>query len=889
MAATDARTAGRLPLPIAALALEARNRMQREPTRAHLCAYFAWEASVRLAVAAEPPANVASLAMPSVGDLVHALPASTASSTNRALLDVAVLLAGSGGPKSTTRSRVLEFLPKYRNEHFHGGISRVDEDARAARLLLAGIEAAWEEGLFWAPANALVYVDAVEIDSFGRRRAHVFVLEGLASQAELPDDSLHSVEANVLPGRVYLRAEARYRSLHPWLVYDDGRVLFFNGMKGRGAKYLDYAKNDHVPSKSLLGRLPQLDADLTGLFGARAEPRSAATSEAAGRADAAGSPEAVATPETAEERSDAAAPATIRSGGRRTGGAPWRIGAMAMVAALGIAGVVGLATRHGSGSGTTPLDAAPSASTVAAAAPLPAGELDVPVVSSRPQVQAAFRRAVDELLAADIESSERAFRQVALDEPDQPWPHSGLAMTYGIEHRFDEAYAEQQKAFELAKRGKGDPRDQTLVELLHDADQPSFPGGYAEYRARNPGYFLGLELLAYYASQLGPRDDRIARADAALAVDDRHPLAYLVKVWACLSVGDRQAARKALDQGIALQASAPWLLDQRGVLRMADGDVPGAQQDFLVAMSNHGPSEAAVHYIMALLRSGAAHDAVAKQVDAMLASYTTVDANLRAGAACQVVMAMVARGKVHDADALLHAVLDEHPGTPSAKAGTVARCLLPPLWADDGLGRLGDKEARWRLDSLRALFHKAQMIKDNIEDLQQYDTTFHGLAAAETGHLQEARDELAALQQDPSKEALYPQLVAELSARIALVSGQPVTVPDPDPGARLALRARVAHLQGRVAERDHDDPGASKAYGVLLAMVPECARSDAVVTLPCAAYIADGLARLAALQAKHAQPEDQARTVAAYDALWPNPDADLGPAKAMRALRRAHP
>jgi hypothetical protein len=280
---------------------------------------------------------------------------------------------------------------------------------------------------------------------------------------------------------------------------------------------------------------------------------------------------------------------------------------------------------------------------------------------------------------------------------------------------------------------------------------------------------------------------------------------------------------------------------------------------------------------------------VAKQVDAMLASYTSVDANLRADAACQVVMAMVARGKVHDADALLHTVLDEHPGAGSPKAGTVARCLLPPLWADDALGRFGDKEARWRLDSLRALFHKPQMIKDDIGDLQRYDTTLHGIAAAETGRLKEAGDELAALQQDPSTETLYQQLVAELSARIALVSGQPVTVREADSGSRLALRARVAHLQGRVAERDHDDPGASKAYGVLLAMAPECARSDGAVTLPCAAYVADGLARLAALQAKHAQPEGQARTVAAYDALWPNPDADLGPAKAMRALHRVHP
>ena len=812
--------------------------------------------------------------MPSVGDLVHALPANNASSTSRALLDVAVLLAGSGAPKSTTRSRLLEFLPKYRNEHFHGGISRVDEDARAARVLLAGIEAAWQEGLFWTPSNALVYVDAVEIDSFGRRRAHVFVLEGLASQAELPDESLHSVEDQVLPGRVYLRAETRYRSLHPWLVYDDGRVLFFNGMKGRGAKYLDYAKNDHVPSKSLLGKLPQLDADLAALFGSRPEPRAAEAAEAPA--------------EDEKPESSPQAPETVRSGERRRGRAPWRLVALGVAGALVVAGGVTLAMRSGADHGAPRIEATPSASAAASVAPVPAGELDVPVISARAPVQAEFRRAVEELLAADIESSEHGFRQVAADEPDQPWPHVGLGLAYALEQRFDESYLEQERARDLAGKGKGDPRDRRLIELVHGIDLPTFAASSREYLAQNPRYFLAQLMLAYYGMEQGSREERLGRFETALAIDDRHPITYLAKVWALLRLNERDAAKAALGAGLARRATAPWLLDQRGVLRMADGDMQGAKQDFLAAMSNHGPAQSAVHYAMALLRSGVERDAppLKTLVDSMLAE---TDPEQRADAACQVVMALYARGKVRDADGLLHAVLDERPGTEPPKAGTSARCLLLPLWVDDALGRFAEKDARWRLDSLRALFHRPQLSKDDIGSLQWSDTALHGLAAAETGHLGEAEQELRSLSEDTATAQLHEILVSDLSARIQLVTKRPVTVREAQPGAGLALRARVAHLQGRVAERDKDDAAAAKAYGVLATMAPECANSEAAFALPCAAYAADGLARLAALQARHAQPEELARTVAAFDALWPKPDPDLAAAKAIRALRRTHP
>jgi hypothetical protein len=856
MVAHDARHPGRLPLPVAALTLEARNRLQREPTRAHLCAYFAWEASVRLAVAAEPPTDVGSLALPSVGDLVHALASSSSTSTSRPLLDVVTLLAGSGAPKSTTRSKLLEFLPRYRNEHFHGGISRVDADARAARVLLAGIDAAWEEGLFWPTSSALVFVDAVEIDSFGKRRAHVYALEGLASQAEVPDESLHSVEAQVLPGRVYLRAQARYRSLHPWVVYDDGRVLFFNGMKGRGAKYLDYAKNDHVPSRSLVGKLPQLEQELANLFGRT-------------------SGDALAPP-----------PETVRAAERPPASTRRRWIALGAAAVLAVGGGAALVARPAAQTRDA-LQSTP-ASASAAIANEPSGAEDVPVASTKPAVQAEFRRAIDAYLAADIESAEHAFRQVAADEPSHPWPHLGLAIAYAIEQRFDEAFAESTQAQDLARGGRCDVRDQKLFAAVEGSDSPTFAATCINYRAQYPRYALGLNVLAFYGMDRGSRDERLGRVEAALAADDDHPITYLTKSWTLARLDDRDGAKAALAGGLARQATAPWLLDQRGVLRLAQADVQGAKEDFLLAMNHHGPSQATVHYAMALLRSGTADDEamLKRQRDSMLA---VTDADQRANEACQIAIALYARGRVREADGLLHGVLDPRPGQEPPKAGTAARCLLLNIWMDDAIDRLGEKEARWRLDALRDLFHRPQLSKDDIAKFQWQDAALHGIAAAMTGRTAAAEQELRALREERSDVHLHEVLTAELSARIQLVTKQPVAVREPEASASPLLRARAAHLKGRVAERDKDDDAAAKAYEALLELVSECADGDAALVLAGAPYVADGLAHLAAIQARRGQGEGLTRALAAFDRIWPKPDPDLAPVKLVAASRRARP
>jgi len=65
-----------LPLPVHVLLRRAHNA--KSPKDRHDTAYFAWEVSVRLAVAARPPADVTRLARGSVGQWVGALALSDA-------------------------------------------------------------------------------------------------------------------------------------------------------------------------------------------------------------------------------------------------------------------------------------------------------------------------------------------------------------------------------------------------------------------------------------------------------------------------------------------------------------------------------------------------------------------------------------------------------------------------------------------------------------------------------------------------------------------------------------------------------------------------------------------------------------------------------------------
>jgi serine/threonine protein kinase/tetratricopeptide (TPR) repeat protein len=507
------------------------------------------------------------------------------------------------------------------------------------------------------------------------------------------------------------------------------------------------------------------------------------------------------------------------------------------------------------------------------------GELDIPVVSARPDVEEEFARGIRAYLGADIDGAERAFKQVEADEPKQVWPKLGLALTYAIERRFDESSASEAAALELARTERDvSARDRELLELLDAFDTPGFAARYDRYLADNPHYFLAQQTIAYYGMDADAAPARIHRFDVAIAIDDRHPVTYLFESWLHQRLGDFAAAKACLEQGLRRRSTAPWLLDQRGVLRLAEGDAEGAKSDFERATVD-GPRQALVHYALALLRTGKATDEVLRkrQVETILA---LPSADLRIELGGQHVMALFARGRTADADQLLADLL-QGSGV-QAKTGTVMRSLLSPLWVDDALGRYDD--AQKLLLRLETLLRKPGMVPEDLRQAQWMLTALQGIVDAETGKLSDAHEELRSLSEVTTTETLHRVLAAELTARIQLREGAAVS--EEPYGQSLAIRARSAHLAGRAAERDRDDAAAERSYRVLLGMEPECANSDMAVVLTCAPYVASGLARLARLEKRQGRQGEVAQTLRAFDVMWPSPDHNLEPVR-MAAEARA--
>ena len=103
-----------LPLPIASLARRANNA--KGSKERHDTAYFAWEASVRLAVAARPPADAASLKRPSAGHWVAAMDSGDGLLADPPLLELFSLLSeiGTGkraSPSAVTPKKLAATLP----------------------------------------------------------------------------------------------------------------------------------------------------------------------------------------------------------------------------------------------------------------------------------------------------------------------------------------------------------------------------------------------------------------------------------------------------------------------------------------------------------------------------------------------------------------------------------------------------------------------------------------------------------------------------------------------------------------------------------------------------------------------------------------------------------
>jgi serine/threonine protein kinase len=259
-----------LPLPVAALARRAANA--KSPTERHLLACNAWEASVRLAVAATPPGELASFKRPSLGTWVGAYSFTDGLQGDDALLATYRLLAAEGigenaNPKAVTAGRLLSALPAYRNRVVGHGSTRDDAYyARAGQVLADGLHAAWERALFWPAGARLQFVESVRVDPGGGLRARVIDLSGVASWVTAEDEE---VGAAIVPARLYLRTDAGLRQLHPWVVFEaqagaaPERVLFYDHLQN-GPAYLDFATGDWLRGKAVATRFPGLDAEWIG-------------------------------------------------------------------------------------------------------------------------------------------------------------------------------------------------------------------------------------------------------------------------------------------------------------------------------------------------------------------------------------------------------------------------------------------------------------------------------------------------------------------------------------------------------------------------------------------------------------------------------------------------
>ncbi len=265
-----------LPLPVATLVRRAKNAKGLKER--HDTAYFSWEASVRLAVAAQPPVDAAALRRPSMGNWVGAMPAGEERHSNGALLAVYGLATEVGkgrrvSPKTVTSRRLVDALPAYRNEVIaHGSTRKPEFYEHAAMVLLAGIEVAWAAGVFWERDARLVYVEAVAEDPDAEHRARIVELSGLAGRLE-SFAGTESVPEHLVPRRLYVHTGGAYRPLHPWLLYREAElregVLFYNRPSG----YLDYVSGETSRAKELAPLIPTLAEDLVALFGEAREPK----------------------------------------------------------------------------------------------------------------------------------------------------------------------------------------------------------------------------------------------------------------------------------------------------------------------------------------------------------------------------------------------------------------------------------------------------------------------------------------------------------------------------------------------------------------------------------------------------------------------------------------
>ena len=260
-----------LPLPVARLRRRSHNAKSAKDR--HDTAYFAWEVSLRLGVAAAPPAEPGVLARASVGQWAGALRVPDVPIADACVLALYARMTEVGTDKrserrSITARELVNALPAYRNRAIGHGSARAASFYEAAGAeLLEALDAAWEVGVFLPRDARLLFAETIQVGRDGEPRARLLALEGDAPAVVDPRGTV--VPRELLPHRLYLRREERWTPLHPWLLFDEEseRVLCFNGL-ARRAEYLDYASGETLAGPELEQRFPGVTDELRRLFGA---------------------------------------------------------------------------------------------------------------------------------------------------------------------------------------------------------------------------------------------------------------------------------------------------------------------------------------------------------------------------------------------------------------------------------------------------------------------------------------------------------------------------------------------------------------------------------------------------------------------------------------------
>ncbi|HVK68657.1 MAG TPA: tetratricopeptide repeat protein [Polyangium sp.] len=862
-----------LPLPIAALVRRARNAT--DPTRKHLASYYAWEASIRLTVAAEPPADVSTLGMPSTGHWVKAMPPRPGSLTDPALLALHALLAEVGtdqrqAPKSTNAQKLLALLPAYRNKVIGHGSTRNDTfNQEAARVFLEAIEPAWRAGVFFPTDSVLVCVEKVEIGAGGDRKAHIVRLEGLASERE---GEAQAAE-DILPGRVYLRKDGHFASLHPWVLFEGGeereRALFFNGYRS-AAEYLDYASGDVVKSKALVAVFPSLDADVVALVGG-GDKRPPGPSSRKPPAPRPVEGEGEAEEKTAAGEVVAAVSQVKPVVAPKTSRPAWLFPVIGAVA-LSLGGVgVWLSTKGSSGTN-------PPAGAVASASVAAAAEERIPQISQDPALQAEFRRGMESLLQADVYGAETALLTVRDKAPREPWPHVGLAMIAALQSHFEDSTRELDEAIRLVRGSTG--RDAEFIAILDMSDEDAAKGlaAWETFRAKHPKFFLAHLFVAYYFMYRGTVSEGVARYEAARAIDGRHALTDVLASSLYMEMGKYPEALAEVGKALEMQGASPWILAQRGMVRMRMGDTTAARADLEQAIARRGPFSAHVMYALSLLTTGKSEDEAqfARERQTLLDTKNIDD---RLSFMCTHPLVLLREGRAKEADVLIQEAVAF--AVDKGEQGTLLRCVLLPSYADVVLGRFEQAEVKFA--KLSSVWEGFGLAKTDEERAKIMLKGLKGMLALEKGDLARAETELAELKRLASGGN------DELVYAIAVARKEDIVIPDA-PEARGNLpRFRRMHLQAHAYEIRGRLPEAERAYERIFDERVKCGKRVFDMHLLCGPYIADGLVRRAELQHKRGAHAEALTTLDAFAAFWPRADVDLSPMKRAAALRKKLP